>query len=63
MTDYGSENPLYYDYYGFTSDFFQLKFKSRGDSDLARRIVSLYHKVGERDPGMVLHSLVFARPG
>ena len=50
MTDYGNENPLYYDYYGFPDAFYQLKFKSRGDAGLARRIVELYEKVGVSDP-------------
>ena len=45
VTDYGEENPLHFDYYGFPPDFFKLKFKSRGDSHLANRIVSLYNKV------------------
>jgi len=46
VTDYGDENPLYYDYYGFSEGLYELKFKSRGDSDLANRIVDLYNKVG-----------------
>jgi len=46
VTDYGDENPLYYDYYGFPDEFFNLKFKSRGDSELANRIVDLYTKAG-----------------
>lgn len=50
VTDYGNENPLYYDYYGFPEEFYQLKFKSHGDSNLARRIVKLYSEVGESDP-------------
>jgi len=46
VTDYGDENPLYYDYYGFPKEFFELKFKSRGDSNLANHIVGLYNKAG-----------------
>jgi len=46
VTDYEDENPLYYDYYGFAGDLFELKFKSRGDSNLANRIVDLYSKAG-----------------
>lgn len=46
VTDYGNENPLHYDYRGFPSEFYQFKFKSHGDSNLARRIVDLYRKVG-----------------
>ena len=45
VTDYGEENPLYFDFYGCPPDFFKVKFKSRGDSHLANRIVDLYNKV------------------
>jgi 4,5-DOPA dioxygenase extradiol len=45
VTDYGDENPLLFDYYGFTDALYKLKFKSRSDSNLANRIVELYHKV------------------
>jgi len=49
VTDYGAENPLYYDYYGFPEEFFKLKFKSHGDLTLANRIVGLYNEVGRLD--------------
>jgi len=42
VTDYGDENPLLYDYYGFPSELYKLKFKSRGDADIANKIVQLY---------------------
>jgi aromatic ring-opening dioxygenase catalytic subunit (LigB family) len=45
VTDYGDENPLLYDYYGFQPKFYELKFKSRGDSALAQRVVDLYKSV------------------
>jgi len=45
VTDYGEENPLYFDYYGSPPDLYKIKFKSRGDSHLANRIVGLYNKV------------------
>jgi aromatic ring-opening dioxygenase catalytic subunit (LigB family) len=45
VTDYGDENPLLFDYYGFPDALYKLKFKSRGDSNLANRVVELYHKV------------------
>ena len=41
VTDYGDENPLYFDYYGFSPELFRLQFKSRGDSHLANSIVGL----------------------
>ncbi|TRM69578.1 Extradiol ring-cleavage dioxygenase, class III enzyme, subunit B [Schizophyllum amplum] len=46
VTDYGDENPLLMDYFGFQPELYKLKFKSRGDSDLAARIVSLYKQAG-----------------
>ena len=45
MTDYGDENPLLMDYYGFQPALYQLKFKSRGDSVLSKRVVELYKDV------------------
>ena len=48
VTDYGDENPLLYDYYGFQPALYQLKFKSRGDSALSQRVVQLYKDVGSR---------------
>ncbi len=45
VTDYGAENPLLYDYYNFPEALYQLKFKSRGDSELANKIVDTYKKV------------------
>jgi aromatic ring-opening dioxygenase catalytic subunit (LigB family) len=45
VTDYGEENPLLMDYYGFPPELYQLEFKSRGDSALANRVVELYKEV------------------
>jgi hypothetical protein len=45
VTDYGDENPLLFDYYGFPEYLYKLKFKSRGDSNLANTVVELYNKV------------------
>ena len=45
VTDYGEENPLLMDYYGFQPALYQLKFKSRGDSSLSRRVLDLFKKV------------------
>ena len=44
VTEY-AENPLLMDYYGFPPELYQLKFKSRGDSRLAQRVVELYKQV------------------
>ncbi|KAI0670526.1 Extradiol ring-cleavage dioxygenase class III enzyme subunit B [Trametes maxima] len=46
VTDYGDENPLLMDYYGFQPALYQLKFKSRGDSTLSKRVVELYKDAG-----------------
>jgi len=46
VTDYGDENPLLYDYFGFPPDLYKLKFKSRGDSKLSQRIIQLYQEAG-----------------
>ncbi|EAU88416.1 hypothetical protein CC1G_05182 [Coprinopsis cinerea okayama7 len=48
VTDYGDENPLLMDYYGFPPDLYKLKFKSRGDSTLAKRLVELYQRAGQK---------------
>ncbi|CAK5279473.1 unnamed protein product [Mycena citricolor] len=48
VTDYGDENPLFMDYYGFDREMYELKFKSRGDHELARRVVELYKKGGQK---------------
>ncbi|KAJ8519891.1 hypothetical protein ONZ45_g3208 [Pleurotus djamor] len=46
ITDYGAENPLLMDYYGFQPELYQLKFKSRGDKTLANRVVDLFKEAG-----------------
>ena len=45
MTDYGDENPLFMDYYGFDPEMYKLTFKSRGDSALAELIVNTFKEV------------------
>ena len=46
MTDYGDENPLLMDYFGFQKELYELKFKSHGDTALSERIVAAYTEVG-----------------
>jgi len=46
VTDYGDENPLLMDYYGFPQELYELKFKSTGDSSLSERIVNIYTEAG-----------------
>jgi aromatic ring-opening dioxygenase catalytic subunit (LigB family) len=45
VTDYGEENPLLMDYYNFDPEVYKLKFNSRGDGTLSRRVVELFHQV------------------
>lgn len=37
------------DYYGFPPELYQLKFKSKGSSKLAQRVVDLYEQVNHAD--------------
>ncbi|TFY70524.1 hypothetical protein EVG20_g2474 [Dentipellis fragilis] len=46
VTDYGDENPLLMDYYGFDRPMYQLKFSSKGDSAIAKRVVDLFKEAG-----------------
>ncbi|GAA5860334.1 hypothetical protein JCM8547_003466 [Rhodosporidiobolus lusitaniae] len=46
VTDYGDENPLLMDYYGFPDELYQLKFQSSGNRTLAERVVSLFREAG-----------------
>ncbi|KAF5373130.1 hypothetical protein D9758_001697 [Tetrapyrgos nigripes] len=46
VTDYGDENPLLMDYYGFPPELYKLKFKSRGDSAVSQRVVQLFKDAG-----------------
>ena len=45
VTDYGDENPLLYDYFGFQPSLYKLKFNSRGDSAISQRIIQLFKEV------------------
>lgn len=45
MTDYGDENPLLMDYYGFDPEMYELTFKSRGDSALSELVVNTFKEV------------------
>lgn len=52
VTDYGDENPLLYDYYGFASEMYRLKFKSRGDSAITERVVQALKDVSDFSLGL-----------
>ena len=45
VTDYGDENPLLMDYYNFDPELYKLKFNSRGDAALSKRVVELFQNV------------------
>ncbi|GAA5842128.1 hypothetical protein JCM9279_002795 [Rhodotorula babjevae] len=45
-TDYGDENPLLYDYFGFDKALYEVEFKSRGDRQVAERVVELLQAAG-----------------
>ncbi|KAM0749284.1 Extradiol ring-cleavage dioxygenase, class III enzyme, subunit B [Meredithblackwellia eburnea MCA 4105] len=46
VTDYGEENPLLMDYFGFPDELYKLKFESRGDTIVAERVVELFKQAG-----------------
>ncbi|KAH9180351.1 Extradiol ring-cleavage dioxygenase class III enzyme subunit B [Lactarius sanguifluus] len=48
VTDYGDENPLFMDYHNFDPELYRLKFSSRGDATLSRRVVQLFQDAGIR---------------
>ncbi|KAK4704950.1 4,5-DOPA dioxygenase extradiol, partial [Phenoliferia sp. Uapishka_3] len=48
VTDYGAENPLLMDYFGFPDELYKVEFESRGDHALSERIVELYKAAGIR---------------
>ncbi|KAF8267569.1 Extradiol ring-cleavage dioxygenase class III enzyme subunit B [Lactarius quietus] len=48
VTDYGDENPLLMDYRNFDSELYKLKFSSRGDAALSKRVVQLFQNAGIR---------------
>ena len=58
VTDYGDENPLLMDYYNLDPEFYQLKFSSRGDAMLSKRVVELFQNVLLLRP----HSFCSRRP-
>ncbi|KXN90504.1 4,5-DOPA dioxygenase extradiol-like protein [Leucoagaricus sp. SymC.cos] len=46
VTDYGENQPLLMDYYGFPQQLYDLKFISRGDAALSKRVVDLFKDSG-----------------
>ncbi|KAL7283272.1 hypothetical protein ACG7TL_002701 [Trametes sanguinea] len=58
VTDYGDENPLLMDYFGFQPALYQLKFKSRGDSALSQRVVQLFKDVSVIEASLTYHAFL-----
>ncbi|BGP57283.1 hypothetical protein JCM8202v2_004923 [Rhodotorula sphaerocarpa] len=46
VTDYGEENPLLYDYYGFPPELYKVNFRSSGDHAVATRAVEALQAAG-----------------
>jgi len=46
VTDYGDNNPLLMDYFGFPPELYKVQFKSHGDAALSQRIVNLFKEHG-----------------
>ncbi|KAF8495609.1 Extradiol ring-cleavage dioxygenase, class III enzyme, subunit B [Gautieria morchelliformis] len=44
VTDYGDNNPLLMDYFGFPPELYQVQFESRGDATLSQKIVNMFKK-------------------
>lgn len=44
VTDYGDENPLLMDYYGFMPQLYKVEFHSRGDASLTARVLEAFKK-------------------
>ena len=46
VTDYGDNQPLLMDYYGFDPEMYKLKFNSRGDHSVSQRVVDAFSSAG-----------------
>lgn len=46
VTDYGEQNPLLFDYYGFPEELYDLKFESKGDSSVTGEVLAALQKAG-----------------
>lgn len=46
VTDYGDNQPLLMDYFGFHPSLYKLKFESSGDSSLSQRVVDAFTEAG-----------------
>ncbi|KAL5533220.1 hypothetical protein ACEPAF_4996 [Sanghuangporus sanghuang] len=46
VTDYGDDQPLLMDYFGFDRELYELKFSSNGSSELSQRVASAFTSAG-----------------
>lgn len=46
VTDYGDENPLLMDYYGFPKELYDITWRSKGSKALSQRVVSAFRAAG-----------------
>lgn len=46
VTDYGDDQPLLMDYFGFDPELYQLKFSSKGSHELSERVVETFKEAG-----------------
>ncbi|EJD05734.1 Extradiol ring-cleavage dioxygenase, class III enzyme, subunit B [Fomitiporia mediterranea MF3/22] len=46
VTDYGDDQPLLMDYFGFDREMYELQFSSNGSSELSQRVVSAFTSSG-----------------
>ncbi|OAV99824.1 hypothetical protein PTTG_05056 [Puccinia triticina 1-1 BBBD Race 1] len=46
VTDYGNDQPLLYDYYGFPPEFYQARWHSNGSSELTQRVLACLKEAG-----------------
>lgn len=46
VTDYGDNQPLLMDYFGFGPQFYELKFSSQGSSELSQMTVDAFKEAG-----------------
>ena len=46
VTDYGDDQPLLMDYFGFDRELYELKFSSRGSHEISERIVEVFKEAG-----------------
>ncbi|GAA5961643.1 hypothetical protein JCM8115_004718 [Rhodotorula mucilaginosa] len=46
VTDYGDQNPLLFDYFGFPDELYEVEFNSKGDHAVAEKVVQVLQTAG-----------------